>query len=116
MADIAGSSRLWNRYPERMSDALAHHDALAAAAVSDAGGDMFKHTGDGFLAAFADVESAVGAMTAYQRALVDDAPPGPVVIRSRVCVHFGTAEYRRGDWFGPTLNHLARLTDLVAPT
>lgn len=116
MSDIAGSSRLWNRYPERMSDALAHHDALAAAAVSGAGGEVFKHTGDGFLAAFTDVESAVDAMTAYQRALAGDAPADPVVIRSRVCVHFGPAEHRRGDWFGPTLNHLARLTDLVAPT
>jgi predicted ATPase len=116
MADIAGSSRLWNRYPERMSDALARHDALAMAAVHDAGGEIFKHTGDGFLAAFDDVGVALDAMVAYQRELGDVARDGPVEIRSRVCVHFGAAEQRGGDWFGPTLNELARLTDLVAPT
>jgi len=116
MSDIAGSSRLWNRYPERMSDALASHDALAAATVTGAGGAVFKHTGDGFLAAFDDVESAVRAMAAYQGALSGDPTAGPVAIRSRVCVHFGAAEHRGGDWYGPTLNHLARLTDLVAPT
>jgi predicted ATPase len=116
MSDIAGSSRLWNRYPDRMSDALAHHDALAAATVTHAGGEIFKHTGDGFLAAFFDVKSAVDGMAAYQRALADDPPAGPVAIRSRVCVHLGAAEHRKGDWFGPALNHLARLTDLVAPT
>ena len=116
MADIAGSSRLWNRYPERMSDALARHDALAAVAVRDAGGEIFKHTGDGFLAAFDDVEGALDAMEVYQRELGDTARTGPVEIRSRVCVHFGAAEERGGDWFGPTLNELARLTDLVAPT
>jgi predicted ATPase/class 3 adenylate cyclase len=116
MADIAGSSRLWNRYPERMSAALASHDALAAAAVRGAGGEIFKHTGDGFLAAFDGVESAVDAMVTYQRALADRAGAGPIEIRSRACVHFGAAEQRGGDWFGPTLNHLARLTDLVAPT
>src|SRR5450432_638344 len=114
MADIAGSSRLWNRYPERMSDALARHDALAAAAVRDAGGEIFKHTGDGFLATFDDVEGALGAMEVYQRELGNAARAGPVEIRSRVCVHFGAAEERGGDWFGPTLNDLARLTDLVA--
>ncbi len=116
MADIAGSSRLWNRYPERMSDALARHDALAAGAVRDAGGDIFKHTGDGFLATFDDVKGAIGAMEIYQRELGDAARAGPIEIRSRVCVHFGAAEARGGDWFGPTLNTLARLTDLVAPT
>ncbi|MDQ1534925.1 MAG: hypothetical protein QOF28_2686, partial [Actinomycetota bacterium] len=89
MSDIAGSSRLWNRYPERMSDALASHDALAAATVAGAGGAIFKHTGDGFLAAFDDVESAVGAMATYQGALNGDRTEGPVAIRSRVCVHFG---------------------------
>ena len=116
MADIAGSSRLWNRYPERMSEALARHDVLAAFAVGDAGGEIFKHTGDGFLAVFDDVDAALDAVVAYQRELGDATNAGPVELRSRVCVHFGAAEERGGDWFGPTLNELARLTDLVAPT
>jgi len=116
MADIAGSSRLWNRFPERMSHALARHDEIAGAAVERAGGTMVKHTGDGFLAVFVDVTSAVGAMTEYQEVLAREPSPDDVVLRSRVCIHRGAAQPRGSDWFGPALNHLARLTDLVAPT
>jgi predicted ATPase len=116
MADIAGSSRLWNRFPERMSRALARHDEIAGAAVARAGGSMVKHTGDGFIAVFVDATSAVGAMTEYQEVLAREPSSDDVVVRSRVCIHQGSAQPRDGDWFGPALNHLARLTDLVSPT
>ena len=116
MADIAGSVQLWNRYPELMSEALDRHDRLAAAAVSGSGGEIFKHTGDGFIAAFPDVSAAVAALTGYQQALAEMSREGNVEIRSRVCIHLGPGEQRHNDWFGPTINHLARMTDLVAPT
>ncbi|HEY7134152.1 MAG TPA: hypothetical protein VIB48_03725 [Acidimicrobiia bacterium] len=116
MADIAGSTRLWNRYPERMAHALARHDAIAGAAVDGAGGTIVKHTGDGFIAVFVDVTSAVAAMTEYQRVLARPPFSDDVVLRSRVCIHRGAAQPRGSDWFGPAMNHLARLTDLVAPT
>ena len=116
MADIAGSSRLWSRYPDRMSVALARHDATAGAAVRDHGGEIFKHTGDGFIASFTDPRSATVGMIAYQHALMTEGDDALVELRSRVGIHFGSAEPRDGDWFGPTINQLARLTDLVAPT
>jgi predicted ATPase/class 3 adenylate cyclase len=116
MGDIAGSSRLWNRHAELMSEALATHDRLASASIGDAGGTMFKHTGDGFIAAFDDVSAALNAMTSYQTNLASEAWPPSVDVRSRVCIHHGPAEARDGDYFGATINHLARLTDLVEPT
>lgn len=116
MADIAGSSRLWNRHPERMSAALARHDAIAEQSVSGHRGTIFKHTGDGFLAVFVDVAGALDAMRDYQLALDAEAWPEPISVRSRVAVHHGDAQERDGDWFGPTINHLARFTDMVEPT
>jgi predicted ATPase/class 3 adenylate cyclase len=116
MADIAGSARLWNRFPDRMSIALARHDARAHAAVGDHGGEIFKHTGDGFLSVFTDAAAATAAMIAYQGSLTAGGDDARIELRSRVGIHFGSAEPRGGDWFGPTINQLARLTDLVAPT
>ncbi len=116
MADIAGSSRLWNVETAGMSAALARHDSLATATVAERSGELFKHTGDGFLARFDELEHALAAMDDYQHKLAEEAWPEPIEIRSRVGVHWGPAEPRLGDWFGPTINHLARLTDLVEPT
>lgn len=116
MADIAGSSRLWNLESAGMSAALARHDGLARSTIVERSGELFKHTGDGFLARFDDLDRAFAAMDDYQQALAEERWPEPIEIRSRVGVHWGPAEQRHGDWFGPTINHLARITDLVEPT
>jgi len=59
--DIEGSTRLWEQEPERMSSALAHHDAIARAAVESHSGLVVKTTGDGIHAAFDDPLDAVAA-------------------------------------------------------
>src|SRR5262245_1856544 len=38
LTDIAGSTRLWERYPELMGDAVARHEALLRQAVTEGGG------------------------------------------------------------------------------
>ena len=116
MADIAGSSRFWNREQTAMSAALARHDEIAADTVGAHDGEIFKHTGDGFLARFGSVASAMAAMDDYVTALVGEPWPAPIELRSRVGIHWGEAEPRDGDWFGSTINHLARVTDLVEPS
>ena len=45
--DIEGSTRLWEQERERMSAALASHDALARAAVEGNRGVVVKMVGDG---------------------------------------------------------------------
>ncbi|HSH10983.1 MAG TPA: hypothetical protein VLA10_04285, partial [Ilumatobacter sp.] len=50
--DIEGSSARWEADPAAMRTALARHDATLSIAVDDTGGWLFKHTGDGVLAAF----------------------------------------------------------------
>jgi predicted ATPase len=95
-----------------MSVALAAHDALLRRCVTDAGGDVFKHTGDGCVAVFPTARSAVTAAVIAQRALNVDPIGGPNIgtLAIRVGIHTGPAAERDGDWFGPTLNRAARIS------
>jgi class 3 adenylate cyclase len=75
MTDIAGSTRVWEEQRAAMVLALAAHDALLRSAVEEAGGTVFKTTGDGLLAAFERPGAAVRAALAGQRFLQDHAWP-----------------------------------------
>jgi predicted ATPase/class 3 adenylate cyclase/DNA-binding CsgD family transcriptional regulator len=107
--DIAGSTELWEQHPEAMSQALARHDAILRTAITEHGGTVFKTVGDGVLAVFGTAPDALAAALAAQRALGAEpwGASGPLSVR--MAVHSGTAELRDGDYFGPTLNRLARL-------
>ena len=59
--DIEGSTKRWEADPEAMRSELAAHDEVLRTAVEGEGGWLFKHTGDGVCAAFADGPSAVDA-------------------------------------------------------
>lgn len=107
--DIEGSTRLWEADPSRMSVALARHDALLREAIETAGGVVFKTVGDAFCAVFAQVPAALRAALAAQQALLREAWPSGTVIAARMAVHWGAAEVRGDDYFGPTLNRAARL-------
>ena len=58
-ADIEGSTRLWEQYPDAMPEGLAQHDELLRAAVESCGGHVVKTTGDGLFAAFSRADSAL---------------------------------------------------------
>jgi predicted ATPase/class 3 adenylate cyclase len=109
MTDIEGSTRLWAEQREAMAVALTAHDTLLREAVERAGGRVFKTTGDGMLAVFERADGAIETALAAQRAL--DAEPWPTAapLRVRMAIHAGTADVRDGDFFGPTLNRVARL-------
>lgn len=107
--DIEASTRTWEDRPTAMPLALARHDELLHTAVKEAGGTVFKHTGDGVCAVFADPAAAVGAATAAQVALRAEAWPDAMRLRVRMAVHAGNAQHRDGDYFGPALNRVARL-------
>ena len=50
--DVEGSTKLWERNPEGMSQALSRHDELIRNAVEAHDGFVFKTVGDAFYAAF----------------------------------------------------------------
>src|ERR1700726_4945335 len=107
--DIEGSTRLWETQREAMTTALERHDALLRQCIESHGGHIFKTVGDAFYAAFATAQSAVDAALAAQRSLHAERWPEHAPIRARMALHTGAAEMREGDYFGPPLNHVARL-------
>lgn len=102
--DIVGSTARWNADAEEMAAALMRHDAAIEAAVTRAGGRVVKHTGDGFMAVFAEAEEAVAAAVAAQRT---------VELPIRIGMHLGTASARDGDYFGPAVNRAARIMSVA---
>jgi len=107
--DIEGSTRLWQAAPDAMQAALARHDAIVRHGVDARGGHVFKTAGDAFCAAFATPWHALEAALAVQQTLRAEAWPAQAPIRVRMALHTGAAEMRDGDYFGPPLNHVARL-------
>jgi len=107
--DIEGSTRLWATQHDAMKAALARHDALLREGIEAHGGHVFKTVGDAFCAAFATAVNALEAALAAQRALGAERWPDRAAIHARMALHTGAAETRDGDYFGPPLNHVARL-------
>ena len=83
-----------------MRAALADHDAVLRAAIEGHDGWMFKHTGDGVIAAFGSARAALDAAVEAQRRLG---------LPVRMGVATGEAEQRSEDYFGPVLNRAARI-------
>src|SRR3954463_14169251 len=81
--DIEGSTRLWERDADAMSQALDRHHRLIRRAISEHRGHTFKTIGDAFQAAFAEPVDAVAASVAGQRALAAASWPetGPLRVR-----------------------------------
>ena len=98
--DIEGSTSRWEAQSAEMGAALARHDEVLRAAIETHGGWLFKHTGDGVLAAFSSPNGAVLAAIDAQRALE---------LPVRMGIATGEAEQRGDDYFGPTLNRAARI-------
>lgn len=110
-SDIEGSTRLWESQPGAMSIALQRHNALMVEAIEAHGGRVFKTVGDGMFASFPLGPSAAAALQAQQN-LMAEAWPTDRPIRVRMALHTGPAEERDGDYFGTTLNRLARLLSI----
>lgn len=108
--DIEGSTTRWERYPEVMRSVIARHDLLLRQVMQAHHGAVFKTAGDAFYVAFITAMDALTAAIAAQQALtVENWPEEIRPLRVRMALHTGTAEQRDGDYFGPTLNQVARM-------
>jgi predicted ATPase/class 3 adenylate cyclase len=107
--DIEGSTKMWERDAATMQAALARHDEILQRAIEANGGYVFKTVGDAFCAAFVSTTDALDAALQGQRTLLAEGWDEGCVIRARMALHSGEAEERAGDYFGPTLNRVARL-------
>jgi hypothetical protein len=94
-----------------MADALSRHDDEARAIVASFGGQIVKHTGDGWHAVFDDPLQALRAAHDYQRALPAIGAAAGIRLAVRCGIHTGVAQTRDGDYFGPVINRAARVAD-----
>ena len=109
LADIQGSTRLWETQPDVMKAAVAQLDEALAAAVTAHHGvrPVEQGEGDSFVVAFARAADAIECALTLQRA---DLTP----ITLRIGVHTGDVQLRdEGNYVGPTINRTARLRDLA---
>src|SRR5215471_11399136 len=109
LADVEGSTRLWETQPEEMTAALARFNQTVSEVVAAHDGvrPVEQGEGDSFVAAFARASDAVACALELQRA-----PLAP--IRLRIGVHTGEVTLRdEGNYIGPTVNRAARIRDLA---
>ena len=107
--DIEGSTQRWDRDRTAMQEAVRRHDAILRDAIESHGGRVFKTIGDAFCAVFPRAEEGVAAAMAAQRTLATEDFTSVDGVRVRMALHTGTADEREGDYYGPTLNRVARL-------
>jgi predicted ATPase/class 3 adenylate cyclase/DNA-binding CsgD family transcriptional regulator len=109
LADVEGSTRLWETQPDEMTVAVARLDQALSDLVTFHGGvrPVEQGEGDSFVIAFARASEAVACALDLQRA-----PLAP--IRLRIGIHTGEVRLRdEGNYIGPTINRTARLRDLA---
>jgi predicted ATPase/class 3 adenylate cyclase/DNA-binding CsgD family transcriptional regulator len=108
LADVEGSTRLWETQPGEMTAAVACLNQAVSDIIATHDGvrPVEQGEGDSFVAAFARASDAVAAAVELQRA-----PLAP--IRLRIGVHTGEVQLRdEGNYAGSTINRTARLRDL----
>jgi predicted ATPase/class 3 adenylate cyclase/DNA-binding CsgD family transcriptional regulator len=109
LADVEGSTRLWESQPDEMTAAIARLNQVVSdlIAAHDGVRPVEQGEGDSFVAAFARAADAVTCALELQRA-----PLAP--IRLRIGVHTGDVQLRDdANYAGPTINRTARLRDLA---
>src|SRR6516164_5800431 len=109
LADVEGSTRLWESQPAEMTDAIGRLNETVSKIViaHDGVRPVEQGEGDSFVAAFARASDAVAAALELQRA-----PLAP--IRLRVGLHTGEIQQREEvNYVGATINRAARIRDLA---
>jgi class 3 adenylate cyclase len=103
--DIVDSTKLVEALgEEKWRKLLGWHDRRLRELIEEAGGEVIKHTGDGYFAAFTSVGPALEAATAIQRTLDEHEPLAPDV---RIGVHSGGAFHRADDDYAGQGVHMA---------
>jgi len=108
LADIEGSTQLWETQPQEMQKAVARLDRALAQIVAAHGGvrPVEQGEGDSLVVAFDRGSDAAACALDLQMA-----PLAP--IRLRIGLHTGEVQLRdENNYIGPTINRAARVRDL----
>ena len=108
--DIVDSTRMG----EALGDAAWHavlrrHDETVRSVVAEHGGEVVKHTGDGFFLAFGDASRAIEAMVALQRRLAAHREREGFAPTVRIGVHAAEASRSGTDYVGTGVSLAARI-------
>lgn len=109
LADVEGSTRLWDNQPAEMAAAVGRLEAVVSELVTAHGGvrPLEQGEGDSFVAAFPKASDAVACALALQRTALEP-------IRLRIGLHTGEIQLRDdSNYAGPTINRAARIRDLA---
>lgn len=107
--DIEGSTQRWETHRAAMARAIERHDELLQSCIDAHEGYIFKRMGDAFCAAFKTAPDAIAAACDAQRALNKEDFSDVDSLKVRMAIHVGHADEHNGDYFGPTVNRIARL-------
>ena len=110
--DIEGSTRRWETHPDEMMSAVARHDELLDRSMSDHGGAVFHHSGDGIIASFTSPLDAIEAAADAQERLAAGDWDRVDGMNVRMAVHIGDVVMRDGEPFGWALNFGSRLNSI----
>src|SRR5258705_10951956 len=109
LADVEGSTRLWETQPDEMTAAFAKLDHTLVRVVDPHPGvrPIEQGEGDSFVIAFGRASDAVACALELQRTPLDP-------IRLRIGLHTGEVQLRdESNYIGPTINRTARIRDLA---
>jgi class 3 adenylate cyclase len=109
LADVEGSTQLWESQPSAMTAALEQLNRTESKLIAEHSGvrPVEQGEGDSFVAAFARASDAVACALDLQRS-----PLAP--IKLRIGLHTGEVQLRdEGNYAGSTINKTARLRDLA---
>ncbi len=111
--DLEGSTALLDREGQAAYMVLlTEHDLILRRALVAAKGREVKHTGDGIMASFDDIERALDCAVAIQEGFdARTASGGTPPLRVRIGLDAGEPVDRNADMFGATVNLARRICD-----
>lgn len=108
--DLVGSTDISSRDgDERALEVLRHHDGIVRSSLTMYGGREVKHTGDGILASFDRVSSAVDCALEIQRGFGEPITQDTDEGRVRIGISAGEPVDQEQDIFGAVVNLASRI-------
>jgi class 3 adenylate cyclase len=115
--DLQDSTAASMRYGDRKAfELLRDHDEISKQAIEENNGRIVKHTGDGFMSAFTNVDEAIISALTLQRNLETyNREHSKTPLHVRVGINAGNPVEYGGDLFGITVQMAARVCDHAQP-
>ena len=113
--DIQDSTRLWEKFPAAMQQAMVRHDEIIDSLTEQHNGFVVRPRGEGD-SRFVVFERAIDGVTAaaaIQQAFHAETWPVEIALRVRMGLHTGEGEFRDGDYYGTAVNRCARLRGIA---